>query len=66
MKFRTLLTGVTVLFLATGTAHAKDFCRENKCSDYNGKICYKMSNCCKNPHDWATEIRDKTICKQKR
>jgi hypothetical protein len=47
----------------------KDFCRDpdyGGCHDINGKTCYKLSNCCKNPHDWATEIRDKTICRQKR
>ena len=67
---RILLTGIAALLLATGTAHAKekDFCRDpdyGGCLDVNGKTCYKLSNCCKNPHDWATEIRDKTICRQK-
>ena len=63
---KTLLTGIAVLLLATGTANTKDFCQDNRCFDINGKICYKESNCCKNSHDWATEIRDKTICRQKR
>jgi hypothetical protein len=55
-----------VLFYASG-AHAIDMCREpdSRCYDINGKRCYKLNNCCKISHDWATEIRDKTVCKQK-
>jgi len=55
-----------VLFYASG-AHAIDMCRErdSRCSDENGKTCYKLSNCCKIAHDWATQIRDETVCKRK-
>ena len=43
-----------------------DFCdgaNDDRCTDAKGKICYKLSNCCKNSHDWATEVRDGTVCK---
>jgi hypothetical protein len=63
MRTKLLLTGVAALFLATGTAHAVDFCEDDGgCIDVKGRTCYKLSNCCKNPHDWATEGRDKTVC----
>ena len=66
---KALLTGIAALFLATGAVHAKDSCQNpdyGRCRDINGKTCYKTSNCCKNAHDWATEVRDKNVCKQKR
>jgi len=67
---KTLLTGIAALFLATGAAHAntKDSCQDpdyGRCRDIKGDTCYKQSNCCKNTHDWATQIRDGTVCKQK-
>jgi hypothetical protein len=39
-----------------------DFCEDGGCTDAKGRICYELSNCCKNSHDWATEQRDKTVC----
>jgi hypothetical protein len=63
---RVITIAIAALLLATGTAHAKDFCQDpnnGRCLDVNGKTCHKLSNCCKNSHDWATEIRDKTVCK---
>jgi hypothetical protein len=39
------------------------FCSENPCHDFFGKACFATTNCCKNSHDWATEIRDGTVCK---
>jgi hypothetical protein len=63
MTKRAFIAGVAALFLATGAAHAVDFCEDDGgCIDVKGRTCYKLSNCCKNPHDWATEGRDKTVC----
>jgi|SRR6516164_6252101 len=51
-------------------AHAADYnsCANRyfgRCHDENDKTCHKSSNCCKNAHDWATQIRDKSVCKRK-
>jgi len=48
-----------------GWVAPNDFCQDNRCFNENGETCYKLSNCCKNRHDWATQLRDETVCKRK-
>jgi len=65
---RKLLIALTTTVAIVGPAHAVDFCREPDgalCHDENGKVCYKLSDCCKGDHDWATQHRDGGVCKKK-
>src|SRR5215467_13948795 len=40
----------------------EDFCADGGCYTHKGETCFKLSHCCKNAHDWATQERDHTLC----
>jgi hypothetical protein len=64
-----LIALATTIALVGPAAHATDLCKGpdyGTCRSSKGKVCYKFGRCCKNSHDWATEIRDETICKREK